>query len=642
MHIDLVRIVNFRCFADATIPLNRYTSFVGANGAGKSTVLSALNVFFKEAGSSSLDVINLSPDDFHNRNILSPIRITVHFSNLSSSAQEDFKGYYRNGKLVVTCEAMLAEGTSVANTKYYGERLVFSEFKDFFRAQGDGAKVEQLKALYADFRSKFELPAETVGYKMTAALRKYEEERPSECTLEPSEDQFYGATKGAGRLNKHIQWVYVPAVKDATSEEFETRAGSLGKLLARQVRTKVKFDEAVASLRSDLLNRYKEMLNGSQAALADLSASLQSRLQEFSHPEAKLVLKWRDDDERSIKLEEPIAHILAGEGEFMGGLARFGHGLQRSYLLALLHELASSNNSEDGEPTLLLGCEEPELYQHPPQARHLGGVMRKISEGNAQVLITTHSPHFVAGDGFHDVRLVRRHAVHKCSRVAHVAFQDLAEDIGKLTGKVHIKAKGIRAKIHQALQPNLNEMFFTSKLILVEGLEDVAYLTSVIALEGRYEEFRRQGCHIVHTDGKSKLLQPLCIAKRLCIPTFFLFDADGDKEDKKGSRAVHQKDNSRLLEFAGCDHIDAFPSEVIFEQGLCVWDTDIGEVAQREIGLANWSKYRAVADAECGHVGDMEKHALHIGSVLASAWEDHNVPPSLQKVCTTILDSVLG
>jgi len=46
-----------------------------------------------------------------------------------------------------------------------------------------------------------------------------------------------------------------------------------------------------------------------------------------------------------------------------------GHGLQRSYLLALLQELAGSE--APNAPTLILGCEEPELYQHPPQARHL-------------------------------------------------------------------------------------------------------------------------------------------------------------------------------------------------------------------------------------------------------------------------------
>ena len=86
------------------------------------------------------------------------------------------------------------------------------------------------------------------------------------------------------------------------------------------------------------------------------------------HPDARLRLQWKQDPDRSVRVEEPWAHILAGEGDFEGELARFGHGLQRSYLLALLQELAGASN-ESG-PTLILACEEPELYQHPPQARH--------------------------------------------------------------------------------------------------------------------------------------------------------------------------------------------------------------------------------------------------------------------------------
>jgi hypothetical protein len=68
--------------------------------------------------------------------------------------------------------------------------------------------------------------------------------------------------------------------------------------------------------------------------------------------------------------------IKAQEGKFKGSLTRFGHGLQRSFLLAILQELASieASSEEDNKSqnrTLIFGCEEPELYQHPPQARHL-------------------------------------------------------------------------------------------------------------------------------------------------------------------------------------------------------------------------------------------------------------------------------
>lgn len=43
MKINSIRIENFRSFDDATIDLHNYSCFVGANGAGKSNVLAALN-----------------------------------------------------------------------------------------------------------------------------------------------------------------------------------------------------------------------------------------------------------------------------------------------------------------------------------------------------------------------------------------------------------------------------------------------------------------------------------------------------------------------------------------------------------------------------------------------------------------------
>jgi len=33
--------------------------------------------------------------------------------------------------------------------------------------------------------------------------------------------QFYGWTKGSNLLKKYIQWIYIPAVKDASTEQEE-------------------------------------------------------------------------------------------------------------------------------------------------------------------------------------------------------------------------------------------------------------------------------------------------------------------------------------------------------------------------------------------------------------------------------------
>ena len=638
MRISSVRIVNFRSFEDETLPLNNYACLVGPNGAGKSTVLTALNVFFRESENLPTDLNRLDQEDFHCKQTAKPIQITVTFTDLDDEAKEDFSDYVRQGQLVVSAVATFDDATEKAQVKQYGQRLGMRGFAPFFEAADAGKKVSQLKEIYAGLRKTYpDLSAPGTKDAMIRALREFEEARPGECTLIPSEDQFYGFSKGANRLAKHIQWVYVPAVKDATSEQVEARNSALGKLLSRTVRSKTNFDETVKDLRAHMQQQYQALLDGNQHVLDDISSALQTRISEWAHPDARLRLQWKQDPEKSVRVEEPWAHILAGEGDFEGQLARFGHGLQRSYLLALLQELAGADAA--GGPTLMLACEEPELYQHPPQARHLAAVLNKLSGGNAQVIVSTHDPLFVSGEGFEDVRMVRKDAGSSSSLISHMSFSDIAQSVAAATGEPPVKPIGVLAKVHQALQPALNEMFFTRRLVLVEGKEDVAYLLTYLNLLEKAEEYRRRGCHIVAANGKSELLQPVVIAKHMGIPTYLIFDADADKTDRNGSHAKHRRDNKALLTLVDMPNEDPMPTQTIWGTGFTIWQSDIGTVVEAEIGKEDWREFRAEADRRYGHAGGLRKNSLHIGASLAFAWEADKRSDSLERLCTAILSS---
>jgi hypothetical protein len=246
MRIRSVHISNLRAISEATVELDDYSCFVGTNGAGKSTILFALNVFFREPDAQGNPMTALSLEDFHKRDTSKPVRITVWFDQLTPGAREDFKEYFRNDRLVVTAEAVFDEARGKAEIKQYGQRLAMADFAEFFKRKGDGAKVGELKEIYAGLLTKFpDLGPAGTGPAMEEALRKFEAARPEQCALIPSEDQFYGASKGQGRLQRHIQWVYVPAVKDASTEQAEGKSTALGKLLARTVRAKVNFSEGL-------------------------------------------------------------------------------------------------------------------------------------------------------------------------------------------------------------------------------------------------------------------------------------------------------------------------------------------------------------------------------------------------------------
>jgi hypothetical protein len=53
--------------------------------------------------------------------------------------------------------------------------------------------------------------------------------------------------------------VFVPAVKDASSEQLEGRRAALGQILERTVRSKMSFSKPIEELRNEAFEKYKAL-----------------------------------------------------------------------------------------------------------------------------------------------------------------------------------------------------------------------------------------------------------------------------------------------------------------------------------------------------------------------------------------------
>lgn len=633
MKIESVRIQNFRTFKDETIFFDNYSCFVGPNGSGKSTVMNALNVFFRQYKDSKTDLSKLSIDDFHHKNVKEPISITVTFKDLSDQAKEELSDYVRQERLIVTAKAEFDEGTERAEVKQFGNRLGMTEFKVWFEAEKAKKSASELKQIFTELQSKWpEITKATAKADMANSLNEFESSHPEQCSLIPSEDQFYGVSKGANRLARHLQWVFVSASKDFSEEAEESKSSALGQLLSRAIRAKVNFSEKVSGLRDGLRKSYQTMLEEEQGVLSTISESLESKLKLWSNPSATAKVLWKNDAEKSIKIEEPLAHIQIGEKGFESELARFGHGMQRSYLLTLLQELA---DIDDGNaPTLVMAIEEPELYQHPPQARYLSEVLQDLANENSQIIVCSHSPYFIPGDDFHNVRLVRELGSPSCSNVTSLTYAELAKELTD-AGEKAVKETGMIAKLYPTLRPEISEMFFSRKLILVEGIEDVAYLTSYIQLMGKLPDFRRSGYHIIPVGGKNELLKPLAIAKLLKIEVFVVCDADTDKtrEDEVNK---HKKDNAAILYLLGHDMSENWPEADIRKSNLRMWKTNITNTVGPEFG-EDWKTHEDLAASYYGNAGGLKKNPLAVSRALESAWKAGLKSTTLQELVDSLL-----
>jgi predicted ATP-dependent endonuclease of OLD family len=606
----------------------------------------ALNVFFRETANAATDTLALSKEDFHLSDTSRPISIEATFEDLSAEAQDDFKDYFRNGKLIIAAVAQWNEATQSAPVIQYGERLGIEGFRVYFAKEKAGAKAPELQAVYDDLKTKYpDLPVAKTKPAKEEALHDYERGHPSDCGPIRSDDQFYGVSRGVNRLEKHVQWVYVPAVKDASEEEQDAKNTAIGKLLSRRVHSQLNLSGPIDQLKKNALAEYQELIDGKKDALKGLADALNRRFHTWAHDGANLIINWQDT-EKSVSIAPPAAQVRATEQAFVGSLARFGHGLQRSFIFTLLQEAAEHG---DTGPRLLLGCEEPELYQHPPQARYLAGVMQQLSTQNAQVMISTHSPLFVSGKSFEHIRMVLKDGNTGAASIRQATFDEIAETIAKATGAKPAKPGGIEAKVEQEMQGPMNEMFFATVRVLVEGIEDIAYISTYLSLMDRWQEFRSYGCHLVQVQGKHHLIEGIAIAKHFGLPMVVVFDCDGDTpEDEPGKtptgrRRKQAADNKAVFALMGAASANVFPTDTVWQDDLVAWPTKIGDVVEAEIGAADLTRIKDAVRAKRGiDLPNMEKNPLFIGYVMAQAWSEGKKSTTLENLCEQILRFAAG
>jgi predicted ATP-dependent endonuclease of OLD family len=645
MKIESVRIENFRSFKDEIIKFDNYTCFVGANGSGKSTILNALNVFFRQYKDSKTDLSKLTIEDFHHKNTGEPVKITVTFTDLSVDAKNDLSDYVRQDKLIVSSVAKYDSASDCAEVRQYGNRLGLQDFRRYFEADKNGEKVSELKHIYQGLKNKYtDLPKPGTKAAMAEALKTYEGDHPDDCDLIPSEDQFYGVSKGVNRLANHIQWVFIPASKDATEETEESKNTALGQLLARTVRSKVNFSEKVGNLKKDTQKEYQKILDEEQSVLDSISSSLQNSLESWAHPGITAQVLWKQDSDKSVKVEEPWAYLKIGERGFEGDLARFGHGLQRSYMLALLQELTEL--SDETAPTLIMGIEEPEIFQHPPQAKHLAETLNYLSEKDSQILICSHNPLFIPGDNFEAIRVVKEKGNPSMSYISQFSYVDLSDKL-ESSGQKALKEEGMLAKLYPSLNPIINEMFFCNNLILTEGIEDVAFISTYLMLTEKITDFRKYGCHIVPVGGKSSIIKPLAMAILLNIPVFVICDADTDKDEiedenrRKSEVGKHKKDNRSILNLLNYTDLDEWPTDSIIQKNIHMWKTNLTKLIVDEFGEA-WKTYQDSAYKYYGNPGGLKKNPLVIARSLKLAWENDLISTTLVYLVEDIIKFAKG
>jgi hypothetical protein len=187
------------------------------------------------------------------------------------------------------------------------------------------------------------------------------------------------------------------------------------------------------------------------------------------------------------------------------------------------------------------------------------------------------------------------------------------------------------ANVEQIMQPSQNELYFCRVAVIVEGIEDVAFITTYLQLLGLWSDFRRLGCHFVVADGKTNLSRPLAIANCLGTPCFVVFDADG--KDKKPN---DKRDNGCILRLLN-DQAPPFPDKVHFGERHVVWPITLKTSVIDEISQTTWDSADAAVRKAYKYEGISQKNTILIAAILEELWRNKVRSAPLTKTCENII-----
>ncbi|MGI8961818.1 MAG: TOPRIM nucleotidyl transferase/hydrolase domain-containing protein [Bryobacteraceae bacterium] len=160
-------------------------------------------------------------------------------------------------------------------------------------------------------------------------------------------------------------------------------------------------------------------------------------------------------------------------------------------------------------------------------------------------------------------------------------LEELAIAYAKAIGKQPLSEPELRKRLH-ALDAPLREAFFTSALVLTEGVSDIG----VLAAEAEKADIDLEALGIVAApfDGKGQLPLAVTILSLLGIAHFAIFDSDGPQQ---------AQDNRDLLSALRADPSDIPDSgvpETMVRANYAVLNRNLEFILARDFGEADYTE----------------------------------------------------
>jgi AAA15 family ATPase/GTPase len=502
MKIERIKVENFRCFKNLDLPIEYCHALVGENGAGKTSILEAINL------ATSSGQAHLNEQDFNNAD-LGDLSIEVIFDEPFLIRLPD--GYTTQD---IPCKSILLKAhrrEKAAAGKAFSDSFVTEKFAVPIE-YADGHKPD-FSAEEADLR---------IPNSVTKTANGFESPRQT-----GSKFKFT-----SNRLTLQNETINFPNVFYFDRDREEQAKVGYNSVLQKVVKD-LNWRYRKGWDQTDVHDKWNQFYN---AVISTVETPKSERIIGPIKEKIKRVagVDFADLELGLLEIEQPFskAFFSRRDGTNQIDQRRFGSGI--SILLAYF--LLETVSSLSKESTIFL-IDEPELHLHPQLQKAL---FKEFQESKYQTIYTTQSDCFINIATWRSVTRFQKEFL------VFPKIEDLNE---VLDGKKLVKHLDEIKRWHQHQSIFFredNQIFFSRKCLLVEGPAEL-YGIPILAQILRKD---LNNITIISCNGKGKIPYYQLLCRSFHIPFFTLFDLDGASEN--------QGDNQRPRDWADTNGLAMF------------------------------------------------------------------------------------
>lgn len=586
MKLSQITIKNFRTFQEEkSIDIYDFTSLIGANNCGKSTILKAIELFLNQDKPIDSDWCKTCTDNIEITGIFSDIqeweRDVPGVAGIIQENEIKLKATYDRATKKPKYEAFIQKETIDGININDNFSSISTYYKEILRNIGiinatDWKSVANKERFKQHLRDNYadKIRLETADWtseniSIDAALKQaipHVEIIPAVC--DASEETKPQAKTTFGKL---LNTIILPAIQ--STQEFNELKESVVRLSARlRANGEDGSPQAISMMVEDITQRMSELVN--IKAILDIA---EPDTEKFLGSNA--ILKLDDGTETEISYQ--------------------GHGAQRALIFSLIDIIANQNNqiSRDDatfhtRATIIL-FEEPELYLHPHLMKRLKDSLIKISQKHSwQVIISTHSPFLIdIIENPKSLVLLRKNNGElnpTVSQLNEIPFNDDSRE-------------ALRAALD--FHPTVTEAFFAQRVILVEGDTEIAVLkhTKKVYLKYGIDSKKYYDTTVVSCGGKWTIPAIATVMSKLNIPYRIIHDKDAKgRTDEELEEITYPIDpyraNQKIQDSAG-DPGRIFVVDDTFEDVL--WERGKNEqISSKDKPYKSWKRINEIVDYE--------------------------------------------